>query len=630
MSKKSQKKNRFSDLTWNDIEDWAGWKIVSRGRDYQRQGLVSDLAAMDDGSLIAWVDGTDQYATSVSMNEDGQLESNCTCPYFWTCKHAVAVVLDSLKRIENNQSIPQAKEDDYRLILLGDEDLDDNYDEDEDSTQDIEGFLKGKTKAQLIELFREFAQRHPEIVRDIATRQQLNSGNTRALTQSLREEIRRVGDTPGWQNYWTGEGYTPDYSGIYNKLETLLKAGYPDEILSIGRELIKTGTRQVAESDDEGDTAMAFAACMPLIVEAMDQSNLDTIEKLGWAVDALLMDDYDLCVDFEDYLHRQHPRSAWNLLAEQLLKRLKSIKVDNKGEGFNRNYQRDRISNWAIHALNRAGRKSEIIQLCEGEACKTGNYERLVDLLLQERRYEDAEYWIKEGIRRQGAKWPGIASILRGKLRNIRTIEKNWPVVAAMRAEEFVFRPSREAFTKCEKASRQARSWTNVRGSLLHYLETGDLPWKQKDWLLPETGLDPPDAEPKKQYPMVNLLIDIAMLEKKPDQVIKWYDRRPEDRYGWYGIEENSVAEAISTYAPDRAVAIWKNMAERQIARVKPSAYREAVRYLRKAAKVMIREKKQREWEAYIKATKEQHFRKRRLMEILDSLEDRPIIKKRR
>lgn len=630
MSKKRKQKNRFSDLTWNDIEDWAGWKIVSRGRDYQGQGLVYDLAAMDDGSLIAWVDGTNQYATSVSMDEDGQLESICTCPYYWTCKHAVAAVIEFLNRLENNQSIPQAKEDDYRLNLLGDEDLDDNYDEKEDTTQDIEGFLKGKTKAQLIELLRELAQRHPEIVRDIATRQQLNSGNTGALTQSLREEIHDISDTPGWQNYWSGEGYTPDYSGILMKLETLLEAGYPDEILSIGRELIETGTQQVAESDDEGESAMAFAICMPVIVEALDQSNMDTIEKLGWAVDTVLNDDYDLCADFEEYLHRQHPQSAWNLLAEQLLKRLKSIKVDKKGEGFNRDYRRDRISDWAIHALKRAGRKSAIIQLCEVEARKTGSYERLVDLLLQERRYEDAENWIKEGIRRQGAKWPGIASILRGKLMKIRTIEKNWPVVAAMQAEEFVIRPSREAFTECGKASRRARNWTNVRGSLLRYLETGDPPWKQKDWPLPESGLDPPDVEPKKQYPMVNLLIDIAMLEKKPDQVIKWYDQRPEYRYGWYGIDENTVAEAISSYAPDRAVAIWKKMAERLIAKVKPSAYQKAVGFLRKAAKVMGREKKRKEWEAYIKALKEQHFRKRRLMEILEGLDDRPIIKKRR
>jgi hypothetical protein len=63
MPKKKTRLDRFSDLTWNDIEEWAGGKIVSRGKSYQRQGRVSDLAVTDDGSLIAWVDGTVRYAT---------------------------------------------------------------------------------------------------------------------------------------------------------------------------------------------------------------------------------------------------------------------------------------------------------------------------------------------------------------------------------------------------------------------------------------------------------------------------------------------------------------------------------------------------------------------------------------
>jgi uncharacterized Zn finger protein len=79
--------DRFSDLTWDDIESWAGGKIVSRGQNYQRQGRVSDLAVKDDGSLIAWVDGSARYATRVAIDEDGLPDSICTCPYGLNCKH---------------------------------------------------------------------------------------------------------------------------------------------------------------------------------------------------------------------------------------------------------------------------------------------------------------------------------------------------------------------------------------------------------------------------------------------------------------------------------------------------------------------------------------------------------------
>jgi uncharacterized Zn finger protein len=635
MPKRKTRLDRFSDLTWNDIEEWAGGKIVSRGKSYQRQGRVSDLGVTDDGSLIAWVDGTERYATRVVMDEDGLPDSICTCPYELDCKHGVAVVIEYLKRIENNRRVPKAKQDDDRLELLEEEDWDDEPNDDEnamseDIRQDIDGFLKGKTKAQLIDLIHDLAGQYPEMARDLSDRKQLISGNTKTLVTRLRREIRDIGNEPGWQNYWNGEGYTPDYSGIRKKLETLLKAGHTDEVLTLGRELVTTGTSQVEESHDEGETAMEITACMPVIVGALDRSSLDASDKLNWALDAVLEDQFEVCEAFAEYLHRRHAKSAWHTLADRLLARLNVLKSTKGADDFSRNYERDRLSDWAIHALERAGRKKEIIPLCETEARKTGSFDRLVERLVQERRYEDAERWIKEGIRGVGEKWPGIAAGLRDKLREIRTFEKNWPAVAAMQVEEFVRRPSRQVFTDCKKACGKAKAWPNVRESLLRYLEKGELPWKQKGWPLPESGLDRPDADQRKRFPLVDDLIEIAILEKKPDQVLRWYDQRPKGRFGWYGVDEDAIATAVQAHAPGRAVAIWKNKAERLIAQVKPSAYQEAVKYLRKAAKVMTQEKKQAEWERYLKSLREEHIRKRRLMEMLDGLDGKPIVKKRR
>ena len=623
MPNKKTPLDRFSDLTWNDIETWAGGKIVSRGKNYQRQGRVADLAVTDDGSLIAWVDGSERYATRVVMDEDGLPDSICTCPYERDCKHGVAVVIEYLKRVENNRSVPKAKQDDDRLKLL---DRDEEPDDDEnvmseDIRQDIDGFLKGKTKAQLIDLIHDLAGQYPEMARELSDRKQVISGNTEALVTRLRKEIRDLGSEPGWQNYWNSEGYTPDYSGIRKKLETLLKAGHTDEVLTLGRELVTTGIRQVEESDDEGETEMEIAECMPVIVEALDRSSLDTADKLTWALDALLEDQFEVCEAFAEYLHRQHPQTAWHTLADRLLARLHGLKGAKGADDFSRNYERDRLSDWAIHALERAGREDEIIPLCIAEAKRTGSYERLVKRLIAARRYEDAEKWIKEGLRDIGEKWPGIGAGLRDKMREIRTLEQNWPVVAALQVEEFVRHPSRQAFTECQKASDKTKVWPQVRESLLRYLEKGELPWKQKGWPLPESGLDRPDADQRNRFPLIGDLIDIAILEKKPDQVLKWYDQRPKGHFGWPGVDEDAIADAVQAHAPDRAVAIWKNKAERLIAQVKPSAYQEAAKYLRKAGEVMSKQNKQAQWDQYLRSLRETHARKRRLIEILDGLD---------
>jgi uncharacterized Zn finger protein len=252
----------------------------------------------------------------------------------------------------------------------------------------------------------------------------------------------------------------------------------------------------------------------------------------------------------------------------------------------------------------------------------------LVDLLVAARRYEAAERWILEGIQATKDKWPGIAAGLRKKLREIRTRQKNQPVVAAIRVEEFVRHPSRQAFEECKKAAAKAKAWPNVRESLLRYLEKGEPPWEQKGWPLPESGLDEPKPERKSRFPMVSDLIEMALLEKNPERVLFWYDKLTKQRYGGFGLDDNEIATAVQAHAPDRAVTIWKNKAEGMIDQVKPKAYQEAGKYLRKASKVMAKERKQEEWGRYLQSLRETHVRKIRLMDVLDNLEEKPIIKK--
>lgn len=219
---------------------------------------------------------------------------------------------------------------------------------------------------------------------------------------------------------------------------------------------------------------------------------------------------------------------------------------------------------------------------------------------------------------------------LHNTLREIRTRQKNWPAVAVIQVEEFVRRPSRKVFTDCKKTAVKVKAWPEVRESLLQFLEKGELPWKRKDWFLPDSDLDVPQPERKDGFPMVSELIEMALLEKKPERVLYWYDQLTKKRYGWHGVDDDEVAKAVQTHSPERAVAIWMNKAERLIDRVKPKAYQEAGKYLRKAAKVMTKEKKQVVWNRYLQSLREHHARKIRLMEVLDNLDDKPIIKKRR
>ena len=170
-------------LTLNDIKDWAGATITSRGQGYQLEDRVRELAFTPFGGLVAWVRGTERYATIVDV-ENGRLISDCTCPYDGTCKHAVAVLLEYQAQISLETEIPVADEADRRLALMeedaeelsedGDEDLEDEDEEEEPvrspvktsrnkSSDTLHSYLESQNKKQLIALLEYLSVNNPDV-----------------------------------------------------------------------------------------------------------------------------------------------------------------------------------------------------------------------------------------------------------------------------------------------------------------------------------------------------------------------------------------------------------------------------------------------------------------------------------
>ena len=118
------------------------------------------------------------------------------------------------------------------------------------------------------------------------------------------------------------------------------------------------------------------------------------------------------------------------------------------------------------------------------------------------------------------------------------------------------------------------------------------------------------------------------MAEKLTDDVLHWYDLQKNRKTSWMGdiYRDDEIASAVAGQYPDRAVAIWKKLAEKQISLTKPKAYEAAAVYLRKAQKLTGKMEKREEWQKYIADLRRTNERKRRLVEILDRMEDRPIL----
>jgi len=244
-------KKDFENLSWFDLESWAGSKIVSRGKSYQRGKAVRELAITDSGELVAWVDGSTTYVTKVSLDK-GDLSSFCSCSYYGACKHAVAVILEYLDCIENGKDVPIAGKDDERLILAEsdtDDSDDDLYDTDYENDDagagvaraskepGVHGYLQGKSKEELLSLVNGVMARHPEVREELDFKSRIAQGKPSALIKTVAKEIAKASSEPGWRNHWKHTGFTPDYSRVQSGLQKLLDEGHADEVVGLGEKL---------------------------------------------------------------------------------------------------------------------------------------------------------------------------------------------------------------------------------------------------------------------------------------------------------------------------------------------------------------------------------------------------------
>lgn len=131
MSLKNLEEN-FRELTWNDLQNWAGSRTLKRGEDYFKRGRVTNLRIAPTG-ILARVSGTDEYTTLVTIHGQGQqkeITSDCTCPYGSGCKHAVATVLAFSQAIKDKRKVPTAQSTDPDIMKM--KGLDDGeYEEDD-------------------------------------------------------------------------------------------------------------------------------------------------------------------------------------------------------------------------------------------------------------------------------------------------------------------------------------------------------------------------------------------------------------------------------------------------------------------------------------------------------------------
>ena len=647
---KTTKLGRFRAISWDDLDDWAGATIVSRGASYQRSGSVGDLALSPTDGLLAWVEGGERYATLVDIDDDGELDSHCTCPYWTTCKHAVAVMVEFMEQISSGKiELTKVKERDKRWQRLqslledeyGDEDAYDWEEEDwEEDGEDgyggkekkptlnkkINDYLQSHTKQQLIELIHALVLRFPQVRSLLEDQNNLSSGSVATLLVEAKAEIEALGEEPEWDRHgWAVDGDF-DLDRLQDYLHTLLEQGQADTLVELGEELLEAGSRRV-EYEHEGESAMEIAECMKIIFQALTQSSLSDEDKILWAIDRQLQDGYDLGTDAPQFWQQKFSPAAWSEVAENLAQRLAKSKPKSKQDDFSSSYHRDRVSDWLIYALEHAGRSDEILPLCEREAPLTNSYDRFVRRLIDNKQLDEAVIWINRGIEATRKRAPGLAARLRDQYLSLREQAGDWSQVAALVSEDFIDRPSFERYKNLEKVAKKAKVWPTVQALILRYLEKGNNPFaaRKPKWPLPKTGIAAlAESRWQPSFPVTDILIDIAIAEKDTVKILHWYEQQEKKATSTWtgsGSVDDRVADAVTKTHPDKALSIWLKQANQHISQTNERGYQAGISYLRKIKKLLKTTKQSAEWQTILQAVRSQHKRKTKLMAMLDQFE---------
>lgn len=131
------------EITIEDVQALFDSTILSRGEEYADEGNVQHVECINSHVLSAKVRGNQKYNVTISIDSEGDIICNCSCPCEFNCKHAAAVLLEWLERKDKHaESTSQSSQTNEKNISL---------------------ILAKKSKQELITLVLELLQKYPHM-----------------------------------------------------------------------------------------------------------------------------------------------------------------------------------------------------------------------------------------------------------------------------------------------------------------------------------------------------------------------------------------------------------------------------------------------------------------------------------
>jgi len=622
---------QFRDLSYQDLNSWVGSQTASRGRSYQRSGYVLSVYQISDDIICGSVEGTKEYHTVVSGTEG--LSSRCTCPVGSDCKHGVALMMEYLERLKRGVEVSKPPENEYERTYLP---LLDSGSSNfvlptpvHNQKKDLQAYLQSLSKDDLINIILSGLEGH-DLAVYLNRRQRIEESSSDSSQSAIIAEIELVTSEEVSYSDWyeIDEEDMPDYSGIYESFSALLEAKRYADLISLGHILLEKSAAQLEMDDESGSISSQISECIKVVAKAFERSDLPVHQKILSAIELIKEDEYDLTDDIRGFIHCSDNKSEWSKVADCLLGKNKGEREDGESssEGDLLYY-----ADWIEMALKRSGRSDEAIEFARRLAEEQNRDLPFISLLLQLNKKMEAIEWIKKSVYKKRFS-PYEPIQLFEILRTIYEESGDWLMITALDTEIFMRNPSLYHYKTMMTSAKKAGVSDSIRPYIHAFLKDGILPTSSEEGsilpgILPETGVTLARRNAQVNYPVRDLLLEMAIDGNDPKEVFLWYTPNPRRVINNpRDCLDDRIADAIVKKNPEQAIMIWKQLAETLINLKNPGLYVVAVSFLMKGKAASQKSGKSAEFEEYILHLKTEHAKKRRFIQDLAVLEGKRII----
>ncbi|MBI9073929.1 MAG: hypothetical protein JEZ02_00865 [Desulfatibacillum sp.] len=620
-------------LSRTDLEMWAGEETTEKA--LEQKGQVTDVIGVGNNAALATVLGEDSNTTMVALTPDGDILWECTCSYWDSpCNHAVALLLVCIDAARDGQILPRAKTLDMRLTELEWYDPDETEDAWEESSEEWEGFeairippsfrsaLEKMKKKDIIDLIVRAASSDEDLYHAVKDFMELDSGDPARITALLVKQIAEIVD--GFEDLWDFGALSSEIITIQYTMEKLLEMGEADAVVREGMALWQAQESIIAMEDDD-ELSFLLEDCLAVFMEAALRSSMSSRDRLVWLIHKFLEDDYGLLVKCYPILDKEgFTQEDWAFAASAITDRMAAGAGESGKHGSADPYRTERLLDWLAQALEKSG-AGGIEDALEQAAKASGEYDRLVEHYEVAGNLEKTRQWAICAFNEKKDSRPSSAWPMFNKLVSIAEKQKDFKQVAALMVEKFFFRPDMDSFQAIKEIAGKLNTWASVQQGLLAFLETGipsqDLFGESGSRPLPEPWVTPPkNTNWQADFPYYRLLIQLLVLEERPDDALMAYRRY--EKLGGQGPLDSGLflAQALEDSHPRFAVEIFRPRAEAFINEKKSKSYMMAGKLLEKVKNAYRRLGEEEEWEAYHQDLYQQNKRKIRLVEVLQSL----------